>query len=235
MQLDELLLKVPELWEYIKNMPLETKKHCIIRVIPPGKIIHQKNYELNYFAFVCSGEHRAINEFENGNIYMIEKNSPIDFVGEVTILAGQKQTSVTLETITECILLEIPRKDFEEWISQDINLLMLVAKKVAFKLYRSSSKNGAKLFYPPTYLLLEFIIQYVEQKKTLKKVIMIPYTRERLYEELGMSVKTINRTIRKLKDMNLIGIEKGKIIMSQEQYALARQELTSLLNRKESD
>lgn len=27
-----------------------------------------------------------INEFQNGDIYMIEKNKPIDFVGEVTIL-----------------------------------------------------------------------------------------------------------------------------------------------------
>ena len=31
---------------------------------------------------------------------MIEKNEPIDFVGEVTILAGMEKTSVTIETLT---------------------------------------------------------------------------------------------------------------------------------------
>ena len=117
------------------------QNRSVIKVIPPGQIIHQKNYELDYFAFVCCGDHRAINEFENGNVYMMEKNEAIDFVGEVTILAGQERTSVTLETITECVLLQMPRKDFERWIKEDIDLLYLIASKVAFKLYRSSVKE----------------------------------------------------------------------------------------------
>lgn len=101
MNWEELLKRAPKLTDYIKNMPPDIKNRCVIKVIPPGQIIHQKNYELDYFAFVCCGDHRAINEFENGNVYMIEKNEAIDFVGEVTILAGQERTSVTLETITE--------------------------------------------------------------------------------------------------------------------------------------
>ena len=49
---------------------------------PPGTIIHQKDFTLNYFGIIAKGEHRVINEFQNGNVYMIEKNEPIDFVGE---------------------------------------------------------------------------------------------------------------------------------------------------------
>ena len=77
---------------------------------------------------------------------MIEKNEPIDFIGEVTILAGMRQTSVTIETITESIIMYISREDFEEWIKKDIHFLYLVSQKVALKLYRSSSNRGAKLF-----------------------------------------------------------------------------------------
>lgn len=49
---------------------------------------------------------------------MIEKNEPIDFVGEVTILAGMEKTSVTIETLTETTVVYFPRKDFEDWIVQ---------------------------------------------------------------------------------------------------------------------
>ena len=81
MNWEELLKRAPKLEAYIKHMPPDIKARSVIKVIPPGQIIHQKNYELDYFAFVCCGDHRAINEFENGNVYMIEKNEAIDFVG----------------------------------------------------------------------------------------------------------------------------------------------------------
>lgn len=229
MNWEELLERAPKLQEYIKNMPADIKSRCTIRVLPPGQIIHQKNYELNYFAFVCCGDHRAINEFENGNVYMIEKNEAIDFVGEVTILAGQPRTSVTLETITECVLLQMPRKDFERWISEDIHLLMLVAKKVAFKLYRSSFKNGATLFYPPNFLLLEYMVQYADKHMVgNKSTVTVPFTRNQLEEELGINIKTLNRTIKKLKDTGLIGIAKGKLTLDREQYEKAMAELSIL-------
>ena len=83
---------------------------------------------------------------------MIERNDPIDFVGEVAILAGKPRTSVTLETTTECTVLYFSRKDFEDWISKDIHFLRLVSQKVAYKLYRSSYNRGSRLFYPPRHL-----------------------------------------------------------------------------------
>lgn len=90
---------------------------------------------------------------------MIEKNKPIDFVGEVTILAGMEKTSVTIETLTETTVVYFSRKDFEDWIVKDIQLLRLVAHKIAYKLYRSSYNRGARLFYPPNFLLLDYILK----------------------------------------------------------------------------
>ena len=224
MTLDEVLKKVPALKDYLRHMPEEYKNRMTIKVHPPGYIIHQKDSPLDYFGIVASGEHRVINEFENGNIFMIEKNEPIDFIGEVTILAGMPKTSVTIETISESIILYISRADFEAWIAQDIHFLRLVSAKVALKLYRSSYNRGAKLFYPPQFLLLDYLISYVEPliSHTKEPFITIKKTRNDLYEEIGISVKTLNRTISKLKDEGLINIYKGKITMSQHQLDTAK-------------
>ena len=160
MTLDELVREVPELEEYLRNMPKELETRHTIRVYPPGTIIHQKDFKLEYFGIVAKAEHRVINEFQNGNVYMIEKNEPIDFIGEVTILAGMERTSVTIETLTETTVIYFRRRDFEDWIEKDIHFLRLVAGKVALKLYRSSYNRGARLFYPPQFIVLDYVLKY---------------------------------------------------------------------------
>lgn len=231
MSLEELINEVPGLEEYFRHMPEELWNRYTIRVYPPGTIIHQKDFKLENFGIIAKGEHRVINEFENGNVFMIEKNEPIDFVGEVTILAGMEKTSVTIETLTETTVIYFSRKDFEDWISKDIDFLRLVSHKIAYKLYRSSYNRGARLFYPPNFILLDYVLKqaaflHIESKGS----IIISKTRQELYEECGITVKTINRTIKKLKEDGVISLNKGKISMNLEQYRLARETIHHYVN-----
>lgn len=225
MTLNELEQKVPALMEYTKNMPEDIRSRCTIRTHAAGSIIHQKNMDLDYFGIVALGENRVINEFENGNVYMIESNKAIDFIGEVTILAGMPQTSVTIEAVTENVVAYISRKDAERWLSEDLNILHMTASHTAFKLYRSSYNNGAKLFYPPSYLLLDYIVKYGKQsgmeEKSPPAAITINRTRQLLQEEMGINVKTLNRTIRQLKEGDFFTLCKGKITFTRQQYLMA--------------
>lgn len=231
MTLQELIKEYPETAPYFTHMPEELHARYTIRRFAPGTIIHQKDYPLDYFGIVCSGDHRVINEFENGNVFMIEKNEAIDFIGEVTILAGKEKTSVTIETLTPCVVFMISRADFEMWIAKDIHFLRLVTQKIAYKLYRSSYNRGARLFYPPNFLLLDYLLKYAASNNIEKTgEILLPKTREEIREELGMTVKTINRTVAKLKDAELVGIRKGKICMSLAQYHRARDEIAYYVN-----
>lgn len=231
MSLEELINEVPGLEEYFRHMPEELWSRYTIRVYPPGTIIHQKDFKLENFGIIAKGEHRVINEFENGNVFMIEKNEPIDFVGEVTILAGMEKTSVTIETLTETTVIYFSRKDFEDWISKDINFLRLVSHKIAYKLYRSSYNRGARLFYPPNFILLDYVLKQASLLHIKSKgSIIISKTRQELYEECGITVKTINRTIKKLKDDGVISLNKGKISMDLEQYRLAQEMIHHYVN-----
>ena len=54
---------------------------------------------------------------------------------------------------------------------------------------------------------------------------MIRRTREEIHEETGISVKTPNRTIRKLKESGLVGITKGKVTLNASQQEKAREYL----------
>ena len=155
----------------------------------------------------------------------------LDFVGEVTILAGMEKTSVTIEALTETTVIYFSRKDFEHWIEEDIHFLRLVSHKIAYKLYRSSYNRGARLFYPPNFILLDYVLKQAAQLGIgKKKEITIPKTRQEMYEECGITVKTLNRTISKLKEDGLISIKKGKISMNLAQYELAKEKIHHYVN-----
>lgn len=225
MTLSELEEKFPKLLEYTKNMPEDIRSRCTVRTHKAGSIIHQKNMELGYFGIVAAGENRVINEFENGNVYMIESNKAIDFIGEVTILAGMSHTSVTIEAVTDNLVAYISRKDAQRWLAEDINILSQASRHTAFKLYRSSYHNGTKLFYPPSYLLLDYMARCGRQMgmedPCPPQELILNRTRQSLQEEIGVNVKTLNRTIRQLKEEGFFTLSKGKITFTAKQYEAA--------------
>ena len=225
MTLTKLEQAVPALKEYTKHMPEDIRSRCTVRIHKAGSIIHQKNMELEHFGIVAMGENRVINEFENGSVYMIEGNRAIDFIGEVTILAGMRHTSVTIEALTDNVVAYISRKDAERWPACDQNILGLAARHTAFKLYRSSYDNGAKLFYPPSYLLLDYLVRFGREKgmesECPPKSLTVTRTRQMLQEEIGVGVKTLNRAVRQLKEEGFFELLKGKITFNREQYKRA--------------
>ena len=226
MTLKELEKRFPALEEYTGTLPENLRNQAVIRVHPAGTLIHQKNCELQYFGIIADGENRVINEFENGSIYLIETNKPIDFVGDVTLIAGLARTSVTIEAVTDSSVVYLPRREAERWLEQDNRIFRLIARHVAQKLYRSSYNNGAKLFYPPGYLLLDYMVKYGRQygidSPAPPKQVTISRTRQLLQEEIGINVKTLNRTIRQLKEEGFFTLYKGKITFNREQYEMAQ-------------
>lgn len=107
----------------------------------------------------------------------------------------------------------------------DANILRLAAWHTAFKLYRSSYNNGAKLFYPPAYILLDYLVRYGRSQgmdgPAPPREISINRTRQALQEEMGINVKTLNRTIRQLKEEGFLSLCKGKIVFDRSQYQRA--------------
>ena len=145
------------------------------------------------------------------------------------MLADLPKTSVTIEAVTDNVVAYVSLKDAKRWLREDMNILRLAARHTARKLYRSSYNNGAKLFYPPDFLLLDYLIKYGSQQETGRPdafPMTINRTRQMLQEETGINVKTLNRVIRQLKEEGVFSLCKGKITLSQDQYqrALARRD-----------
>ncbi len=169
-----------------------------------GSIIHQKNMEWGISASLQKGRNRVINEFENGNVYMIEGNKAIDFIGEVTILAGMTPDlrhhrggdgkRGGLHQPQGC----------GRWLAEDMNILSLTARHTAFKLSTAPpTTTGQALLSAqlPALRLHREICRAAGDRRArpAKKQFTVSRTRQLLQEEIGVNVKTLNRTIRQLR------------------------------------
>ncbi len=219
MKIEDLEIKNPKFKEFTKNIPKTVRENYFIKRFKRGEIISQKQDRLENFGILVLGQARVINELENGNIYMIEANPAIDYIGEVTILSKQEKTSVTIEALTDSIVFFVPRKHAEEWIFSDLELLGRISERVAYKLYRSSIESGKKLYYSSDFIFVDYLVKKgreleVEQEGEVKLLA----TRMVLAEEIGMNIKTLNRMILKLKNRNFFRVEKGKILLTRETH-----------------
>lgn len=202
----------------MEKAPDHIKDSYRIRKFEKGSVIQRKDDPLKEVSIICEGTVRLVNEFENGNICVIEENDAIDFIGEVTALAGKQSTSVTIEAMTDCMIVRLSLEDFFEWLKSDNDFLLLIAKKLAGKLYASSYAKGLELFYPARYLVSKFIVDYVKTDLQHKSYVTISLTRETMSENIGITVRTVNRIVKELKEENYISVVKGKIRITREQY-----------------
>lgn len=231
MRFAELMQIAPELSRFTDSIPEELDGQFTLLSYGPHELVHQKDSRLERIGILLKGSFRVVNEFENGNVFMIEINDAVSFTGEVTLLAGAATTSVTIETVTDCLVAFVPVAVFDAWLHQDIHLLRAVSEHVAAKLYCSSYNRGERLFYSAKYVLLKYITQQAEAldiRRTGK--ILLSKTRQEISEEVGMTVKTINRILTRFCRDGIISTQRGKIALDAAQYRRAQQELKIYIN-----
>lgn len=216
----EVLKIKPELAEICARFPEELDGHFYLQKYRPHELIHQKNSVLTRVGILLEGAFRVVNELENGNIFMIEINEPISFTGEIALLSGRRITSITIETIKDCLIAFLPVNLFEKWLMNDISLLRYVSVLVANKLYSTSYHIGERMFYSTKYVVLNYILtNCAEQSGSGERIVR--KTRQEICEEIGMSVNTINRTLQFFRDEGQIEIRKGKIFLDKQKYEKA--------------
>ena len=235
MRYAELLELAPGLREFTARIPGELDGRFQLKTYPAHALIHQKDSPLEQIGILLQGTFRVVNEFENGNVFMIEMNEAVSFIGEVTLLAEAATTSVTIETVTDCLLAFLPAETFDAWLRQDIGLLRAVSRHVAAKLYCSSYNRGERLFYSAKYVLLKYLVRQAEEQGVpAAGQAVLNKTRRQISEEVGLTEKTINRTLAQLVKDGVLSIRRGKAAFSAEQYRRAQRELGVYMSRSKN-
>ena len=218
MVIQQLIKMNPALEKDVKDMPPNISDRLLVKKYKKGSLVQQKNTKIEYFGIVVLGEIRLISEFQNGTIKWIENNKSICYVGEVALLAGETHTSVTITAETDCTIAYLPIDSFYYWIGVDNHFLQILVKNVAQKLYFTSYFHGEINYHSSKFTVLKYIQQQTKKHEITEDGMTIEKTRKQISEEIGMSLKTLNRNIAFLKENKIIEIYKGKIHVTKGGY-----------------
>lgn len=212
--------------EFISKIPNTIKDKYKIRTFEKSKIITLKGNYIEKIYISLVGNMQVKNEFENGFIYNFAQVSSIAYIGAMEVMANEKLYSSTLQTTTECIMIEMKVDDFVNWINHDQRLALDVLKFVSSSMYKQSLNNGEVLAYPAIYSLINYLIDTYENED--EETVYIKKSREEIGSILGFSIRTINRNLKILKEENLVCVDRKYISISSEQFEKLSNKLNSI-------
>lgn len=218
MSIESFINNKPYLANLFMGMPAEIRMKCVVENFHAKTVIVKKDEEPKYIYIVYSGTLKIFNEFQNGRILEIAIVNDMDFVGLIEILASKEKIAATVETVTDCIALRISKKDFLKWMESDHYLALIVAKKMAKDFYNIAYSNGELLLNSAMYTIISFVIQLAKDDIDKGQIAFINKKRQQIADELGISLRTVHRNVKQLKQENLITIENAKIYINENQY-----------------
>ena len=165
------------------------------------------------------------NEFENGFSYSFASISQIAYIGVMELMADKKIYSSTLQSTTECTILEIPKEDFLNWIINDKEMMLEVLKFISRSMYDQSLKTGEGLAYPSICILMDYLINVFRSEDS--EIVFLEKSREEIGSILGFSVRTINRNLKELKEQGLVTVTRKGILISEENFIKLCEKLES--------
>ncbi|WP_196594169.1 Crp/Fnr family transcriptional regulator [Pectinatus sottacetonis] len=199
---------------FLRLMPPETKQKILKKTFLPGESIIAKGSKITYVYFLSSGAIKVSNEFANGHRYSFTQFNSPNFIGEIEVLAHQLTSAVTVEAITICKTFLIENHIFEKWLRTDTFLINMTTQLMAKKIYPILNENGNIKYIP----VEEKLITYLFKHRTMynKDMFIIKQKRQQIADELGTTVRTINRYINKFKETGIISILHGKILIKKQ-------------------
>jgi CRP-like cAMP-binding protein len=179
----------------------------------PGDYIFRENdFSKNYF-HILSGKVKLNNYDSDGKEFIQNIINSKDSVGTFMLFI-EKGYPVNAMAITDCVILQVPKKIVFDLFKQSPDFLIDIRKGISERLnnkfilmQKISSHNAAERLKDVMELMKQ------EQKYETPFSFEIPFTRQQLASLTGLCVETTIRTIKKMEREKLLRIKNRKILI----------------------
>ncbi|HHW66237.1 MAG TPA: Crp/Fnr family transcriptional regulator [Epulopiscium sp.] len=213
-------LKDPEkeyLEQYLKNAPMWLLESFQIVHMGKDHVFIREKTEVDMVYILVEGIVKAIDYRIFGIVYNYMWFYPVKTFGSMEILLELQNYMTTLKTVTPCTMLAVSKDKFATWMRNDINTLLLESKSMGSYLLEQSRKERLFLFFQGVdRVILLFIHLYEKMAQNNKCILKL--TRQDIADQSGLSIKTINRAVKKLEEEGYISREGNKILILESQY-----------------
>lgn len=171
---------------------------------------------LNKIYLLLSGKCYIVKYSVDGKSIIADTMFPVQLFGLYEMLDRTGMYRATVTAASECCLLEISSAYFRSCLEQDIKTCLLTLEYLAGVMEQSISKSDRTLFNSA----LQNLVLYIHQQcRGASLPHALPISRKTMSEELNINLRTLYRYLDKLKEENLILVQRGKIVVGPDQFA----------------
>lgn len=215
------------------NAPLWLLESMNIRTYEKEVAFIYEDEPVDLVYILLDGTVRAVDHRIFGMEYDFIRFDAVKIFGSMEILLDIELYRTTLSTVTPCTFLVMKKEDFRKWIEKDINALLMETKSMGTYMLEQSRKERIFLFLNGMDRLMILFMEYYDNHKETSGKAILCQTRQELSDISGMSVKTINRSIKKMEEEEYIGRNGNKIIINKVQYLKMKEYINSIIAEDE--
>lgn len=201
---NSMQMSMPEAPQWLKDVNRTMR-------VARGEEVLQRDGISKYVYLVQQGKINIFSIGENGQENKIVTVPAGGIVGEMEAIMGTTRSIYAARAFEDSELLRIPVEAFIRWVHGDISVCWDLTRVLAGKLCAASVQSSQYTNSDATQRLIFQLIQLGPCR--------ISYTRQELAEACSVSLRTVNRCVKKLREEGLISLSRGKIEISQSQLA----------------
>ena len=225
MDINEILSLKPHIIKSLIGMPAHVRQNISIVQAKKGEKLIDKGKPITHVFLVLSGSLTVGEKNHDQFVFGLVNTECDDVVGEMEVLAGIEESYFNVIAETDCALVKVKRADFLDWTMADPFFSQWIAKVNAIR-----HCNAAYIFDEYKMMDIEYKLELVLYRNLAARVeedqsAVFDMTRQELSEKLLISLRTVNRIIKVLKDKGAFDVVKGKITLYPQHIEYIRKEL----------
>lgn len=178
-----------------------------------------------YIYIIKSGQFQGLRQNPDGDSYYYFKLYPGETIGLIEVFAKEMESVATIVSLTDSSLWRIDSAKLYVYIMSDILLLQHCIFLMSKYLYNKSNTHGQLYYRAGIDRVKSFFINYYEMNSFDSQDIVISRDYQDIANSIGVSLRTVGRSIQKLKKQHLITSFNKKLLMTKQQYLNMLREL----------
>ena len=233
-ELERVLTRLPQEEEqkfrtYFENAPAEVLSMLNLEKRYADRYLVEEHDPIERIYILLEGQVKAVDFRVKGSSYEYARFDGVTFLGSMECVFGEDCYMTNIITVTPCTLASLPRNVFENWISTNLTALRRETRNMRQVLLEISRENRMLLLLSGMERLIYLLVKKCRSRGDLREFILA-VNRQELAEQCGTSVKTVNRSMKRLEDSGFLTREGHKVKITQRQYAAMQEYLALILN-----
>lgn len=201
-----------------REAPRKLFECMVMKEYPNDTIFIREQKQADQIFILIKGAVQALEHRIFGNRYNYMRFRAVKVFGAMEVLLEIDCYKTTLSTITDCTFLVMNRRDYRRWIEADTHALLIETKMMGRYMLEQARKERLFLFLQGRERLFLLFVEEYRQLHEVHGKCVFRRTYQELSDDSGLSIRTVNRTLKAMKEQGYIHYCRGEIKINEQQY-----------------